>query len=119
MYFLEKINHKKYLIFTLLNFLALFGALGQSKFLYILFFFLVLFLNQLFLIEGFAPFFEKIKKIKKIKVFILLVSKLIIHFSIFYYIATYERDVVLFYLGSYTFQLIILVISIKRLQSIN
>lgn len=119
----QKINLRKYIGLTLALYLALSYAFNNFSHFYESGTILILFLiNHLLFIISFAPLFDQSKTIQSKNAYRfmpLFVVKFFMLGAIFYYLASYSRERIIFYLLMYIFQLIILFLSIKRDGSKN
>lgn len=119
----QKINLKKYIGFTLIFYFGLCYFFNNFAFFYESSTVLILFIvNHFLFIISFAPLFDQTKELKAKNAFRfmpLFVAKFFMLGGVFYYLATYSRERIVFYLLMYIFQLIILLLSIKRDGSKN
>jgi len=115
----NKIHLKRYVLGTILNFGSLFFALGVKNIDVLLVFMLCILLNQLFLLI----FGIKLLNIEKFDFFIptplLIIFKLLLLGIAFYYGYIKVKNMIIFLVISYIFQLIILTISTKRIVKKN
>lgn len=118
----QKINLKLYIVLTLFLYTALSYLLNNVVYLESSTVLILFIVNHLLFIITFAPLFDQTREIKTKNAFRfmpLFVVKFFILGGVFYYLATYSRARIIFYLLLYIFQLIILLLSIKRDGSKN
>lgn len=118
----QKISLNKYIPFTLGIYLILLFSFQLADYIKESGTVLILFVvNHILLIETFAPLFVKdqVKRPSVIKLGFFHLLKFFLIAGTFYYVATYARPRIIFYLLLYIFQLIILLLSIKRDRSKN
>lgn len=117
MHALKKINLTCYFILSLISLFGLSYFFGNlAYFLEVCTVMVLIVANHLLLLASLAPVFD-INREKKPSALLLgsmFLVKFIVLAGTFYYITTYLRERVIFYLVLYIFQLIILFISIKR-----
>jgi len=99
---------------TLLNILLSLYLIGTNELIYVLIFFIGILINQWMLLQGVGSMMSE-KQNKSM----LLVLKMFVLILIFIFAMIYLEEYVLFLTISYIFQLIILVLSIKRYKEKN
>lgn len=107
---------KKYLYWslTLINFILSLYLIGTNQMIYILVFYTGVLLNQWMLVQGVRSMMSDQQNKS-----ILLIVKMMILILIFIFAMIFMKDFVLFLTISYIFQLIILILSIKRYKDKN
>ncbi len=108
----KKINSLLYLIGTSVNFYISIKLMGEQYAQHLALFFLGIVINHLFLYKGIQRLLDISKKSKKTSLY--LVAKSIVLMGIFFYVYQTMPEKILLCTLVYIFQLIILVLSIKK-----